>query len=168
MVTRLTATGAKAATPATPPSLCTANEAIVFTCSTGAKVASVCASRDLSPKAGTATYRFGAPGAMPEMSLPEVPQHPSRAVYGQTETFAAGGGAWLRFTRGAHAYIVFTGIGKWGKGGAVAEKAGVIVEKDGKRIAVVRCRGKETSELGPDWFEKAGIAHRQEEFLFPD
>jgi hypothetical protein len=165
-VTAPAAGNAKAATIAT--SLCNANETVVFSCSTGVKMVSVCASPDLAPKKGTVSYRFGAPGAAPEMNITETPGPSSRTLYGQNEAFAGGGGTWLRFTRDAHEYVVYSGIGKWGKGGATAEKAGVSVSKDGKRITVVRCRGKDKGELGPDWFEKVGIASRQEEFLFPD
>ena len=172
LATRMVAVGAlpvvDAKTATKAATLCNVNETIVFSCSTGAKMVSVCASPDLAPKKGTVSYRFGVPGAAPEMNIAETPGPSSRTLYGQNEAFAGGGGTWLRFTRDAHDYVVYSGIGKWGKGGATAEKAGVSVSKDGKRIAVVRCKGKDQGELGPDWFEKAGIARRQEEFLFPD
>ena len=172
IVTRMAAVGAptdaenKAAVEVVP--LCSLKESVVFSCSTGTKMVSVCASPDLSPKKGTVSYRFGTPRVGLEMNITESVSPGSRTLYGQTDAFAGGGGAWLRFTKDAHDYVVYTGIGKWGKGGAIAEKAGVSVSKNGKRIAVVRCKSKEQSELGPAWFEKAGIVHRQEEFLFPD
>ena len=63
---------------------------------------------------------------------------------------------------------VYTGIGKWGKGGAIAEKAGSkAYRRTTERIAVVRCKTKSRASWGGDG-SKAGIVHRQEEFLFPD
>lgn len=147
---------------------CVPPEKTVFTCATGASVVSVCASADLSSKTGYAQYRFGKPDKAPDLILPQTFQHPARVAYGQTEAFSGGGGAWLRFRQGAHGYVVFTGIGKWGPGGATAEKAGIVVERDGKRIAALKCRGKVQSELGPDWFQLAGFVPRNEEFDFPD
>lgn len=160
-------TAPKAATSAA--SLCAPTETVVFSCPTGKKVVSVCASKDLSPKAGWAQYRFGTPGQTPEMTLPAGQVHPSKGAYGATETFAGGGGAWLRFRNGVASYVVFTGIGKWGPKGQTLEKSGVVVEQNGKQVAYLTCSARETSELGPDWFTTAGIVFRSSEFFdFPE
>ena len=42
------------------------------------------------------------------------------------------------------------------------------MEKDGKTVANILCRGKETSELGPDFFEKAGLPEVENEFDLPE
>ena len=42
-----------------------------------------------------------------------------------------------------------------------------MVEKNGKRVASLPCKGKETSELGPDLFAKAGIAEDTAGFDLP-
>jgi hypothetical protein len=161
-----------AAKPAAAPaqaSHCTPAETVVFSCATGSRIASVCASRQVSPTAGYVQYRFGKPGDPLEMSLPEGQVHPRKAAYGEAVPFAGGGGAWMRFRNGPTGYVVYSGIGKWGPGGATAEKAGVAVEKNGKRTATVKCVGKAVGELGPDWFGKAGIERNpKEDFLFPD
>lgn len=149
-------------------SLCAPDEDVVFTCAVGAKSVSVCASADLSPAAGVAQYRFGVPRKTPELTLPSGKAHPARVAHGQSESFSGGGGAWLRFRQGAYAYVVYTGIGKWGPKGTTREKAGVIVEKDGARVASLQCKGKAQSELGPEWFEKAGIQPAGETFEFPE
>jgi hypothetical protein len=65
-------------------------------------------------------------------------------------------------------YVVYTGIGTWGANGASMEKQCVVVERDGKVIANVKCSGKLTSLLGPDWFEKVGVSPNVEDFAFPD
>lgn len=166
------AAGAETAAPraaVAAASLCAPAESVVFSCPVGKKVVSVCASQELSPKSGWAQYRFGTPGQTPEMTLPAGLVHPSKGAYGATEAFSGGGGAWLRFRNGPAAYVVFTGIGKWGPKGQTLSKAGVVVEQNGKQAAYLACSAKETSELGPDWFGKAGIVpNPAESFDFPE
>jgi hypothetical protein len=82
--------------------------------------------------------------------------------------FSGGGGAWLRFHKGGYAYVVYTGIGKWGPHGEPRTKDGVAVEHAGKLVTDLKCTGKPTSLLGPDWFEKTGITSNGEEFEFPE
>lgn len=164
--------------PATPKkpapprqsSFCAANETIVFSCSTGAKMVSVCASKGASPTRGYLQYRYGKPDSRDplELSLPEGQQVPSRAATGESVPFAGGGGSWLRFHNGAYGYVVYSGIGKWGPHGETREKQGVVVERSGKVVASLKCTGKLTSELGPDWLEAAGIERNDEEFDFPE
>ena len=77
-------------------------------------------------------------------------------------TFSGGGGAWLAFHREAYRYIVYTAVGRgWG------EKTGVAVERDGKLLTNLRCRGSAVSELGPDFFSGAGIQDDQTPFDLP-
>lgn len=144
-------------------SLCRATEAEVFACRTGEKMVSVCASRDLGPKRGYVQYRFGKPGETPEMLLPAAEEHPGRNASGEATAFAGGGGAWLRFTNASVAYVVYSGVGRWGPKGETEQRAGVVVERNGKRTANVKCVGKERSELGPDWFAKSGIQPKRDD-----
>lgn len=150
-----------AAKPAASASFCTAGEQVVFECRTGkSKTVSVCAS---GPAAGAALhYRFGVPGAAPEMALAGA------AARGGNDPYAGGGAAWLRFRSGAHAYVVYTGIGNWGPRGEKLEKQGLVVEKGGATIAHMPCAGPVRSELGPDWFELARIERGDDEFLIPE
>ena len=144
-------------------SLCAAGETTVFACRTGPKMVSVCASPD------ALQYRFGRPGADAlEMTLPAQSLPPAKAATGDTLMFSGGGGAWLRFAHGPVAYTVYTGIGKWGPNGEVRDKAGLAVERQGKLAANLACTGKVTSELGPEWFSRAGIASGGQEFDLPD
>ena len=149
---------------------CTAMEDTVFACRAGGKLVSVCASKDASPTAGYAQYRFGKPDSRDplEMNLPEAWIPPAKAAAGGTLAFSGGGGAWMRFRNGPHAYVVFTGIGKWGPGGATREKAGVVVERGGKAIAHVACTNRPVSLLGPDWFARVGLEPRGQDFDLPD
>ena len=109
-----TSTDAKPAAQRT--SFCTPAETVVFACRTGAKMVSVCASRDAGPNRGSLQYRFGKlDGSEPlERILPEGQVAPARAATGESVPFSGGGGAWLRFRKDQFTYTVYTGIGNWG------------------------------------------------------
>ena len=163
---------APAKAPAAPQqtSFCTPMEDVVFACQTGTKLVSVCASKGATAKKGYVQYRFGKPDSRDpvEMIVPEGEPVPPKAATGETVPFAGGGGSWLRFRKGDTAYVVYTGIGKWGPQGQTMEKQGVVVERRGAMIANLACTGDLTTDLGPDWFERVGILSNDEEFLFPD
>lgn len=146
---------------APPASHCSAAETVVFACAAGRKLISVCASRDVSPEAGYVRYRYGPPGA-PEIEWPDANDTTRNALAGGTLMFSGGGGAYLRFVRRDHDYIVYTAIGKgWG------EQSGVVVERLGKRVANPRCARVPTSELGPAFFDRAGIVADDQGFDVP-
>ncbi len=152
-----------------PESFCTVHETIVFACRSGAKLVSVCASADLSASSGYLQYRFGKPGAGAiELTLPKDERLPPASATGENVGFSGGGGSWLRFANGTHSYVVYSGIGRWGEDGQTLEKEGVRVENKGKTVAELACSGTLTSELGPEWFERAGISANGEEFLFAE
>jgi hypothetical protein len=156
-------------------SFCTTEESIVFTCQSGTKQVSVCASRTVSPTAGYVQYRFGSIGAAGkagaplEIAHPAGQVHPLKAAYGTGVMFSGGGGAWLRFRNPPYAYVVYSGIGRWGPNGEPTAKEGLVVEKDGVAVAHLKCNGNSSGELGPDWLEKVGYAaNSNEQFDFPD
>ena len=140
---------------------CTSEEAIIFSCNTGKNVVSVCASQNLSAQIGYLQYRFG-PINKPNLAIPEKKVHPGSEIQAKTLTFAGGGGAYVRFQRGSYGYVVYNSIIK-GEG----EKAGVAVVKDGKTTTNLRCKGAASSELGPDFFAKAGLMTDANDFDIP-
>lgn len=164
--------GAKPAVTATPAqaTFCTGREIAVFSCRVGAKLVSVCASKDATRVAGHAQYRFGKPDSREplELTVPAGLVPAAKVATGESVPFAGGGGAWMRFRNGAHAYVVYTGIGKWGPKGETRTKEGLVVEKDGRRIAHFKCNGPVAGELGPDWFDRVGVQAKGEDFDFPD
>jgi len=142
---------------------CSAQEQIVFSCSLGKKMVSVCASNDFSANSGYLQYRFGLKGA-PELVFPDLTEAAPAASYVQARTlmFAGGGGGYLRFINGQHHYIVYTAIGKrWGA------KDGVAVEKNGQRIASLECRDVPVSKLSEEFFSRTGLLIDQHEFQIP-
>lgn len=151
-------------------SFCTPMEQVVFSCRTGAKLVSVCASKDASRTKGYMQYRFGKPDSTepPEMILPEAQILPSKSATGDNVPYAGGGASWLRFSKGGYSYTVYSGIGRWGPKGETQEKNGLLVERSGKRIANLKCNNEPASELGPDFFEKLKIQGNGQEFDMPD
>ncbi|HMN75081.1 MAG TPA: hypothetical protein PKC97_03370 [Burkholderiaceae bacterium] len=150
-----------AASEASAASHCTADEQTLFACSTGRKRLSVCASAQLTRDAGSVQYRFGAPGRSPFV-LPAADAGWRATVRGGGLMFSGGGGAYLAFANPPYRYVVYSAIGRgWGS------RAGVVVEKHGRRIASLPCVGATASTLGPDLFERAGIAEDPLGFELP-
>jgi len=161
------------APPAASPgqaSFCASEETVVFACRAGGKMVSVCASKPAGPTRGYLQYRFGKPDSSEplEVILPESRLPPSKVATGENVAFSGGGGSWLRFAKAPFAYGVYSGIGKWGPKGEIREKSGVVVERQGKAIATLKCTSKPISELGPDWFERMGVKANGQDFDFPD
>lgn len=142
-------------------SLCIAPEKTVFTCSTGTKLISVCASPNLSTQAGYLQYRFGIQGTPPELAIPDFKVIPKTGINTKTLGFSGGGAAYIRFKNGDTAYVVYSGEGKGWK------RNGVAIEKKGTFASFVSCKGKVISEMGPDFFEKTGLPEDPNELELP-
>lgn len=56
--------------------------------------------------------------------------------------------------------MVYTVIGRWGAKGETRDVAGVVVERPRAANRSMKCVGKVTSLLGPDWFGKMGIQRK--------
>jgi len=143
-------------------SLCAPGEAIIFSCAIGKKTASVCAAQEISAHKGYLQYRFGRKAA-PEIVLPNTIALPPAGVHGKTLSFAGGGGAYLRFVSGHYSYIVYTAVRR-----GIGSTAGIAVERDDRRIASLCCTGLVSSEIGPDFFGKAGLPQDTRDFDIPE
>ncbi|MBK6958114.1 MAG: hypothetical protein IPH22_06735 [Nitrosomonas sp.] len=144
-------------------SLCNAQEQVIFSCSLGKKMVSVCASNDFSASSGYLQYRFGQKDAL-ELAFPDLTESApaDQSVQARTLMFAGGGGGYLRFINGQHHYIVYTAIGKgWGA------KDGVAVEKNNQLIANLECQDIPVSKLSEEFFTHAGLSADQNEFQIP-
>jgi hypothetical protein len=133
----------------------------------GQKLLSVCASKEYGPDSGYLQYRSG-PAGKAETVAPVEKIVPSKAAKSGLWMFSGGGGAYLRFEEGGISYHVYTAIGRWGNNGETVERAGALAEKDGKVLSDIRCQGAAVSELGPEFFEKAGLAEVETEFDLPE
>ena len=140
---------------------CVDTEQTLFSCSTGRNLVSVCGSAELSGSAGWLQYRFGPPGA-PQLSQPALGAAWRERVSAGTVMYSGGGGAYLMFHHPPYRTTVYSADGRgWG------HKAGVVVDKQGKPLVKLRCRQAETSELGPDLFERARIPPASNGFSLP-
>ena len=143
------------------PTACQPPQRNLFSCSTGTKIIAVCASPDLMANFGSLQYRFGRPATL-EWSYPPLGTDWRSVTRGGTLIYSGGGGAFLAFTRSNHRYIVYTAMGiGWGT------KAGVAVEKNGKRIANIACKDSPASKIGTELFSEAGIELIDEGFELP-
>ena len=146
---------------AAPQTQCTANERVIFSCAIGSKIVSVCASSDLGQHVGSLSYRFGPPGR-PEFSYPPTGEW-RQVVKAGRWVFAGGGGAWLAFDRPPFRYMVYSAVGRGWR-----EKQGLAVEKNGRMLTNLRCRGEPVAdELGPDFFTSAGVPEDKTPFDLP-
>ena len=152
-------------------SFCTPLETVVFSCRAGAKMASVCAAKGATRNSGYLQYRFGKPDSSEplELTLPEGELVANKAASGEWMPHAGGASSWLRFRKGVYSYVTYSGIGRWGPKGEPRAKYGVIVERDGKRVASLKCAAEPDGEMGPEWFEKFAVKPKgDEEFFLPD
>lgn len=143
------------------PAACAPAERTVFACRAGARRIAVCASQPLGATGGQLQYRFGPP-ASAELVFPAAGDDWRAVTQGAAFALAGGGGAYLGFTRGDYRYVVYTAIGRgWG------ERAGVVVERGGRRIGHVRCTEAPVSAIGPALFDEAGVPPGPDDFDLP-
>ncbi|MDM0085057.1 hypothetical protein QTI17_31160 [Variovorax sp. J31P179] len=132
-----------------------------FSCAVGAKQIAVCASDPLTETTGTLQYRFGRPAKV-EMAYPPMTADWRELTRAGTLMFSGGGGAFIAFDKRPYRYVVYSAVGHgW------ASKAGVTVERFGKRVANLICTEGTGSELGPALFSAAGIKPFEGSFELP-
>ena len=153
---------------------CKVNEMVVYSCSTGSHILSLCASPDISKNQGYLQYRYGLRGK------PEL-QHPAGLFKPGNLMFSGGGGTYLQFNKGGFTYTVFSAVGKWGKSCFTPQEEartclrgiqGVAVQKDGKEVANIPCSqgpDYELGQFGPEFWDKIGLEEGspQQEFDIP-
>jgi len=142
----LLAGSAAARVEPSPANLCTARESVAFTCRAGDRAISFCRSGDVLH------YRFGRRGS-PELSFPEG-NPPARTVFRfSSAAYSGGGEARVRFTNGGYDYLVYTALiaGSWNADGTRdhEELDGVLVRKNGRKVANIRCTTSPENDLYP-------------------
>lgn len=138
-VALLVAAAAMSLAHAQTDSHCTAAEKVVFACSTGKKLVSLCASKDISDKKGYMQYRFGEKGKT-EMQFPENQTHPKGKfeVNRLTPILDNGKRATLysvSFSIGAFSYTIDSDYI-----GSKKDGVKITVEKDKKTVAKLLCQ----------------------------
>jgi len=120
---------------ATVPTLCSAEEAPVFACSTGKKRASLCMTGS-----NQLVYRLAPLDGAPEMIYPANAAAASTAF--KQGVYTGTNGESLPFVsldKGNYRYAVY---------GGTSTTQGILVEQNSKRIADLRCQADRLSELG--------------------
>ncbi len=127
-------------------SQCTAHEKVIFSCATGPKIVSICASQSFPGPASSLQYRFGPKGA-PELALPK--DGASRAgVSAGSIAYSRGGGAYLSFANSGTRYVVYSVV----MNGGADQAQGLVVQKGEKVLANLTCKkGSLTDNLQPDF-----------------
>lgn len=124
---------------------CSGGETVVFACATGAdQGVAICGSQDGTQLRYIETGEAG--GTWPEAGTAATAAFRSGSLM-----YSGGGGAYLRFDRDGLEHTVYTGIGRgW-------EKAGVVVQEDGRTVREMACEGEVASLIGPELFDRASI-----------
>ena len=89
-----------------PLDLCTPAEKIVFSCTLGAKTASICASPDLTETSGYVQYRFGTDKQL-ELVYPKTLLPPKAKFFFSSTAYAGGDADRIRFKIAGFDYVVF-------------------------------------------------------------
>ena len=98
--------------PTQSPSLCSASEQIIFACTVGKKLLSICGSKELTPTVGYLQYRFGRSKNNLELEFPQEKTHPSQWFrFGSPFQGAKSSVSELQFRHSNYRYTVsaFTG-----------------------------------------------------------
>lgn len=128
------AAAASAVSAPAVPNLCTAQEVVVFSCSSRAKTVSLCRSPDLTPERGYMQYRFGTQGKAIEMQYPDTNIHPAKTMVAWEEGAAKWSLNYLRFFKGKFEYLLFIQRAAFDANGG-----GVLVKKSGRKVGQLVC-----------------------------
>lgn len=150
------------ALPAAAASLCAGTETEVFSCGIGHKTVSLCAAGKVL------TYRFGTPAKV-EMTYPTDGTPAARGWTAGFVGYSGGGATWARFSRGAYAYTVFSGIGRWGANEEAVPAGGIIVENGDGPVANLPCTRQSKTGVDGDALQALGVPFDdQSDFQIPE
>ncbi len=125
------ATGAALAAEPAERTLCQPGEALVFSCTVGAKLASLCRSGN-----DRLSYRFGKPGAV-ELAYPNAG---AIGAFERSNALLYGGGiVTVSFKLGEFEYGIYSKMGRAAGGGDPETEDGIAVARNGKRVATLVC-----------------------------
>lgn len=119
--------GAGLSARADETTLCQSHEEVYFSCTTGNKVISLCASGNISPDNGYVQYRFGVPGRI-ELEYPDMPYPPKNRflisdISGGNISFTH-----VKFKSGGYDYVIYQGF-----------PSGLYIKKRGRDVLNLTC-----------------------------
>jgi hypothetical protein len=137
------------------PTLCDANEVVVFNCSTSRaatqtgdphrtarKTISLCATPKVSASAGQIIYRFGANKQHVELLYPTDNRSPADAFSATINTWAKGTSSEISFRLGDFSYSVYNRVAVFEENSR-SNGGGVRVSRHGKLVSDFWCDGRE-------------------------
>lgn len=134
----------KAAKAAASGSLCRFGEGEIFTCSAGGKQYSICTSGQTHAQPHQwIEYRAGTP-AKPELVHRSEKVGTPGSFYGAFELFPKGEVAYVRFSRDGFDYTAYSDEN------SRPQTSGVIVRKEGRRVANIKCSGGKDDAMPRD------------------
>lgn len=135
-----------------PGSLCNKDEQVIFTCSTGKKFASLCASSQFSKNSGYVQYRYGRPQKI-ELLYPETLKPSQRNFTLSNTGFSGGGASYIRFQNNGYEYFLYDSTVrtnfKAGEPNYPQFDAGIVVRQNSKKISTKHCKDNEASIRSP-------------------
>ncbi|MFM0550046.1 hypothetical protein P0D69_03600 [Paraburkholderia sediminicola] len=108
---------------ATEATLCQSHEEVYFSCRTGGKMLSICASGNISPDNGYVQYRFGRVGHI-ELEYPQKP-YPPRKLFSISDI--SGGNlsfTHFKFSSRSYHYVLYQG-----------DPSGIYIKRNGKVVS---------------------------------
>ncbi len=122
--------------------LCEAHEKLVFGCVTGKKVASICASPDVTSTTGYVQYRYGTVGRL-ELVYPDHRKPPKGHFFFSRTDYSGGEENRIRFNNDGYDYVVFNNTVrtnfKAGEPNNPQESAGIFTRRTGKTSRPRKC-----------------------------
>ncbi|GJE62680.1 hypothetical protein MPOCJGCO_4814 [Methylobacterium trifolii] len=137
----------KVAKAASTGSLCRFGEGEIFTCSAGGKQYSICTSGQTHALPHQwIEYRAGTP-AKPELVHRSEKVGAPGSFYGAFEPFATGEVSYVRFTKDGYDYTAYSDEN------SRPQTSGVIVRKEGRRVANIKCSGGKDDAMPKNAFK---------------
>lgn len=136
---------------------CNDKEQIVFNCTAGKKVLSLCMAKPKEKRGDYLQYRFGSL-TKPELVYPKDFEKPANRFFYSSTFYSAGWESRIRFAINAYDYIIYskTTSGSWEKNGTRKKypSAGVMILKNKKQIGHIQCAEKDRDFNMPDGYLK--------------
>lgn len=129
--------------------LCDGDENTIFSCQTGKKIVSLCASANLSASSGYLQYRFGSGKTRVELEYPKSKEHPKgNFLFGDAAYGARSSATNLQFSIGRYTYTVYRLRASFSD-----ETAGIAVKDAAGVVSYLRCYHDRVTD------HMSGLAH---------
>lgn len=120
--------------------MCHESEQLLFTCTTSTKVASICASKDLSNSTGYAQYRIGLIShPQPEFSFPDEPAPPRGIFRLDSHPLPGGMDTKITFANKGYTYIIHERSAPPEGGQGFEGHSEIIIQRSGTTIGTLQC-----------------------------